>query len=180
MKGIRNHVKNGSMLLVSITHDHTLKSRMMGNYQVRFGSGGGEGDFFANHHHHELSRRAAHAQGRRGEVPLTPARASGLTDHVWSVRELLTFRVPPPAWVEPKRRGRHRTTIVSASTPAAARCRPLLRLRKGVFCSSTGYGSSTPEDLPREVSIRSLVEAERRKSKKRLKNKLPDDQETLF
>lgn len=37
-----------------------------------------------------------------------------------------------------------------------------------------------PEDLPREASIRSLVEAERRKSKKRLKNKPPDDQETLF
>jgi len=37
-----------------------------------------------------------------------------------------------------------------------------------------------PEDLPREASIRSLVEAERRKGKKRLKNKPPDDQETLF
>jgi hypothetical protein len=37
-----------------------------------------------------------------------------------------------------------------------------------------------PEDLPREASIRNLVEAERRKSKKRLKNKPPHDQETLF
>ena len=37
-----------------------------------------------------------------------------------------------------------------------------------------------PEDLPREASIRSLVEAERRKGRKRLKNKPPDDQETLF
>jgi IS605 OrfB family transposase len=37
------------MLLVSITSDHTLKSRMMGNYHVRFGSGGGESDLSANH-----------------------------------------------------------------------------------------------------------------------------------
>ena len=37
-----------------------------------------------------------------------------------------------------------------------------------------------PEDLPRKASIRSLVEAERRKGKKRLKNKPPSDLETLF
>jgi hypothetical protein len=36
----------------------------------------------------------------------TPAMASALTDHVWSVHELLTFRVPPPPFVPPKRRGR--------------------------------------------------------------------------
>ena len=40
--------------------------------------------------HHELSRRAAANQGVRGEVPLTPAMASGLTDHIW-VR-LLAYR----------------------------------------------------------------------------------------
>jgi IS1 family transposase len=33
--------------------------------------------------HHELSRRAAKAQGKPGEVLLTPAMASGLTDHIW-------------------------------------------------------------------------------------------------
>jgi transposase-like protein/IS1 family transposase len=87
--------------------------------------------------HHELSRRAARAQECRGEVPMTPAMASGLTDHVWSVRELLTFRIPPPAWVEPSQRGRPRTRSVPASKPAAARLRPLLRLRKGVLCPST-------------------------------------------
>jgi hypothetical protein len=27
--------------------------------------------------------------------PCTPARAAGLTDHVWSLREVLLFRVPP-------------------------------------------------------------------------------------
>jgi transposase-like protein len=36
----------------------------------------------------------------------TPAMASGLTDHLWSVKELLSYRVPPPRWKPPKRRGR--------------------------------------------------------------------------
>jgi transposase-like protein len=38
----------------------------------------------------------------------TPAMASGLTDHVWSVCELLQHKVAPLPWVEPKRRGRPR------------------------------------------------------------------------
>jgi transposase-like protein len=39
-------------------------------------------------------------------VQRTPAMAAGLTDHRWSVLELLTFKVPPPPFVPPKRRGR--------------------------------------------------------------------------
>ena len=31
--------------------------------------------------------------------PCTPAMAAGLTDHVWSMREVLLFRVPP--WPQP-------------------------------------------------------------------------------
>jgi transposase-like protein len=37
---------------------------------------------------------------------LTPAMAAGITDHCWSLRELLSFKVPPPQWKPPKRRGR--------------------------------------------------------------------------
>jgi len=36
----------------------------------------------------------------------TPAMAAGITDHCWSVRELLSFHVPPPRWTPPSRRGR--------------------------------------------------------------------------
>ncbi len=36
----------------------------------------------------------------------TPAIAAGLTDHIWTVKELLLFRVPPSTWQPPKRRGR--------------------------------------------------------------------------
>jgi transposase-like protein/IS1 family transposase len=43
----------------------------------------------------------AHAGGTT-----TPAMAAGITDHCWSVQELLSYRVPPPRWRPPKRRGR--------------------------------------------------------------------------
>jgi len=92
--------------------------------------------------HHELSRREALAQGKRGEVLLTPAMASGLTDHVWSMWELLSYRVAPAPWVAPKRRGRlpKQTEPHVRKQPSASeqpRPRPLLRLRKGVLCSTT-------------------------------------------
>ena len=92
--------------------------------------------------HHELSRRAAKVQGVRGEVLLTPAMASGLTNPVWSVQELLSYRMAPLPWVEPKRRRQPK----KLATPEASsqlsperqpRFRPLLRLRKGVLCSTT-------------------------------------------
>lgn len=35
----------------------------------------------------------------------TPALAAGLTDHCWSVHELLSFHVPPPRWTPPPQRG---------------------------------------------------------------------------
>lgn len=40
-------------------------------------------------------------------LPRTPAMAAGITDHRWSVHELLTYPVPPPRWTPPKHRGRH-------------------------------------------------------------------------
>ncbi len=36
----------------------------------------------------------------------TPAMAAGITAHCWTVRELLSFRVPPSRWTPPKQRGR--------------------------------------------------------------------------
>jgi hypothetical protein len=36
----------------------------------------------------------------------TPAMAAGLTDHCWTMRELLSFQVPLSRWAPPKRRGR--------------------------------------------------------------------------
>jgi len=87
--------------------------------------------------HHELSRRLARAQGRKGECLISPAMAAGLTEHLWSVREVLTFRIAPPPFVAPKRRGRPKKAGSLASSPPSRRLRPLLRLRKGVLCTST-------------------------------------------
>lgn len=36
----------------------------------------------------------------------TPAIAAGLTDHAWSVQEVLSYKVPPPPYQPPKPRGR--------------------------------------------------------------------------
>src|SRR5713226_1827060 len=87
--------------------------------------------------HHELSRRAAKAQGQRGEVLLTPAMASGLTDHIWRISELLNYRVAPSPWIEPKQRKRPKKPAGSEANSEPSRLRPLLRLRKGVLCSTT-------------------------------------------
>jgi hypothetical protein len=36
----------------------------------------------------------------------TPAMAAGITDHAWTMQELLAFHVPLPRWAPPKQRGR--------------------------------------------------------------------------
>lgn len=43
---------------------------------------------------------------RRHWVLRTPAMAAGITDHRWTMQELLMYRVPLPRWTPPKRRGR--------------------------------------------------------------------------
>jgi transposase-like protein len=46
------------------------------------------------------------AQGGHRWLQRTPAIAAGLTDHRWTMEELFAFKVPPPRWTPPKRRGR--------------------------------------------------------------------------
>ena len=81
--------------------------------------------------HHELSK--AQTKGGFGK-PYTPAMASGLTDHIWSVKELLTYKIAPPPLPIHKKRGRPCTkSLQSITTPK----KPVVRLRKGVLCAST-------------------------------------------
>jgi transposase-like protein/IS1 family transposase len=47
-----------------------------------------------------------HASLRCSGEAMTPAMAAGITEHCWTVRELLSFHVPPPRWTPPKQRGR--------------------------------------------------------------------------
>jgi hypothetical protein len=86
--------------------------------------------------HQELSKASYFGRA------CTPAMASGLTDHVWSVCELLSYKVAPSPWVEPKRRGRpkkqaEQTVIPTQCQKPRPRFRPLVRLRKGVLCPTT-------------------------------------------
>jgi transposase-like protein len=55
---------------------------------------------------HDSLQVEAPASNGHLRLEQTPAMAAGLTDHPWTLRELLWYRVPPPAWVAPKRRGR--------------------------------------------------------------------------
>jgi hypothetical protein len=55
--------------------------------------------------HDSLRLLAPAATGRKWQER-TPAMAAGLTDHPWTMHELLRYKVPVPAWVPPKRRGR--------------------------------------------------------------------------
>jgi transposase-like protein/IS1 family transposase len=81
--------------------------------------------------HHELSK--SKKKGGFG-MPCTPAMASGLTSHIWSMKELLTYKVPPPPFPIPKKKGRPRTKqLQNASIPK----KPVVRLRKGILCAST-------------------------------------------
>jgi IS1 family transposase len=83
--------------------------------------------------HQELSKSIE--KGGLG-TPCTPAMASGVTDHQWSLFELLSYKVAPPPLPISKRRGRHRTKpSLDPSTPQSQRA--CVRLRKGVLCSTT-------------------------------------------
>jgi transposase-like protein len=81
--------------------------------------------------HHELSKPLS--KGGVG-MPCTPAMATGLTDHIWSMVELLSYKIAPPPLPTPKKRGRPRTkSVPDPSVPKRPRGRP----RKEVVCSST-------------------------------------------
>jgi len=81
--------------------------------------------------HHELSK--ALSKGGLGH-PCTPAMASGVTSRVWSVLDLVTYKIPPPPLPTPKKqRGTRAKLGSSPSTPKKRVIRP----PKEALCSST-------------------------------------------
>jgi transposase-like protein len=56
--------------------------------------------------HHSLRLPIWLSTKRKRWVQRTPAMATGLTDHLWTIEELMTFKVPPSPYMPPKRRGR--------------------------------------------------------------------------
>src|SRR5437879_5416673 len=78
--------------------------------------------------HDELSKPTS----KGGIGPCTPAMASGLTDHVWSISELMNAKIiPPPLNVNIVVTQKQ---LFYTSDPK----KPVVRLRKGVLCSTTG------------------------------------------
>src|SRR5947209_5324809 len=67
--------------------------------------------------HHELS------SAKHFGFPCTPAMASGLTDHIWSIGEVLTSKIAPAPWGEPKRRARPRSRPLPDPTVPKRPCR---------------------------------------------------------
>jgi transposase-like protein len=55
---------------------------------------------------HDSLRRLAPPDAPRKWHQRTPAMAAGLTDHCWTLDELLRSQIPLPRWIPPKRRGR--------------------------------------------------------------------------
>ncbi len=69
--------------------------------------------------HHELSKT------KHFGYACTPAMAAGLTDHIWTVQEVLTYKIAPAPWVEPKVQERSRKkTIAGPTVPQRPRGRP--------------------------------------------------------
>ena len=62
--------------------------------------------------HHSLRMRLSVGRFGHHWVKRTPAMASALTDHIWTVDELLMYRVPTPRWKPPKRRGRRSKEVL--------------------------------------------------------------------
>src|SRR5205814_4680058 len=71
--------------------------------------------------HCSLSRKT-----ENGEIILsTPAMASSLTDHIWSMKELLTYKIVPAPSLLPKRRYRRRIQQISRTIESK---KPVVRL----------------------------------------------------
>jgi hypothetical protein len=70
---------------------------------------------------HDSLRQAAPAGAGRQWRERTPAMAAGVTDHPWTLSDLLHYQGPLPAGVAPKRRGRPPKGARAAPVPVARR-----------------------------------------------------------
>lgn len=81
------------------------------------------------------------AEKHRGRI-WTPAMASGLTDHMWSLRALLSDTIASAPRVQPKRQGSRPERTKQQCSFSLVRL--FLRLRLGAFCPTTVSRGFTP------------------------------------
>ena len=67
--------------------------------------------------HHSLRLRLSVGRFGHHWVNRTPAMAAELTDHIWTVDELLMYRIPSPRWEPPKQRGRRSKELLQQRFP---------------------------------------------------------------
>ncbi len=91
--------------------------------------------------HHELSKTTHFGYA------CTPAMAAGVTDHIWSVQEVLTYKIAPAPMVDPKPARRSRK---NASCDPAVPKRPRGRPRKHPLPDPTV--PKRPRGRPRKVA----------------------------
>ncbi len=70
--------------------------------------------------YHESLRMAAADGASHKWQERTPAMTAGLTNHRWTMLELLNYQIPLSAWVAPRRRGRPPKTTYKPIMPLAA------------------------------------------------------------
>jgi IS1 family transposase len=94
--------------------------------------------------HQELSKKTHFG------CPTTPAMAAALTDHIWSLRELFWYKIPPAPWIQdtsakPKRpRGRPRKSAEDEQTlPKRPRGRPPKYILAEVLAAARTAGAFT-------------------------------------
>lgn len=91
--------------------------------------------------HHELSKPTHFGSA------CTPAMAAGVTDHIWTVREVVTYKVAPAPWVEPRLPGRSRKKArPDPSLPKRPRGRPR------IHPLSDPSGPKRPRGRPRKIA----------------------------
>jgi transposase-like protein len=73
---------------------------------------------FCDFHHSLRLKLSVGSFGYRW-VQRTPAIASKLADHQWTPAELFNFKIPPPHWQLPKRRGRPSTALLQLAQQSA-------------------------------------------------------------
>jgi transposase-like protein len=74
---------------------------------------------FCDYHHSLRLKLSVGSFGYRW-VQRTPAIAAKLTDHQWASAELLNFKVPPPRWTRPSKRGRPSAAMLKLAQQWAA------------------------------------------------------------
>ena len=103
---------------------------------------------------HDSLRVAAPAGGGLKWRARTPAMAAGLTDHRWTMHELLSQPIPLPPWTAPKRRGRDPPHPGGDRSPTRSSLAEAVRLNEAARTPELAESRAFASDLfPGDVEV---------------------------